>query len=85
MDYTSKISLVCPSCGSSFFGETGSKFVCMQCNKTFTRNELEKSNEARINKQIRTVYEKQILPDLSKKLKSDLQKAFRGNPYIKIK
>jgi uncharacterized Zn finger protein (UPF0148 family) len=85
MDYKSKVSLLCPSCGSSSFGETGSKIVCMRCNKTFTRNELEKSNEARINKQIQTVYEKQILPDMAKQLKTNLQKAFKGNPYIKIK
>jgi len=85
MDYTSKVSLVCPYCGGSSFNETGSKFVCIKCNKSFTKNELEKSNGARINKQIQTVYEKQILPDIEKKVKTSLQKAFKGNLNIKIK
>jgi transposase-like protein len=85
MDYKSKISLLCPVCKISSFEETGVSYVCSKCNKTFTYSQLEKANEKRINKQIQTVYEKQILPDIAKKINSDLKKAFKGNPYIKIK
>jgi uncharacterized Zn finger protein (UPF0148 family) len=84
-NYDSKITLLCPVCKSSKFGDNGSTFICDNCKGSFTREQLEKANENRINKQIKDVYEKQIFPDLAKKFKSDMQKAFKGNPYIKIK
>jgi len=85
MDYKSKVTLLCPSCNGSSFEDTGIQLICVKCNRVFSHDQLEKTNEGRINKQIKTVYEKQILPDIEKKLKSSLQKAFKGNPYIKIK
>jgi transposase-like protein len=59
--------------------------VCANCKNTFTREQLDKANEKIIKQQINTIVEKQILPDMAKQLKSNLQKAFKGNPNIKIK
>jgi transposase-like protein len=85
MKYDTKISLLCPVCNGSSFSQEGSNEVCANCKSTFTRAQLEKANECRINQQINKIYEKQILPDITKQMKTSLQKAFKGNPYIKIK
>jgi len=60
-------------------------FVCLNCKNAYSRDQLEKANNGRIRKQISNVFEKQVLPDISKQIKSSLKKAFQGNPYIKIK
>jgi transposase-like protein len=85
MDYNSKVSLICPVCRGSSFSGTDSMFLCVVCNKTYTRQQLEKANEGRIQKEINNIVEKKILPDVAKQMKTSLQKAFKGNPYIKIK
>jgi len=85
MDYKSKVSLLCPICNRSSFNDTGELFVCINCNNSYTRAQLEKANEGRIRKQINNIVEKKILPDFTKQFKSNLQNAFRNNPYIKIK
>ena len=85
MDYTSKISLLCPTCKVSSFKEVGNTYVCSKCSREFTYKQLEKVNEGRINKEITSVYEKQILPDITKKLNENLKKAFKGNSFIKVK
>ena len=85
MKYNTKISLICPVCKGSQFSEEDLMVICSNCKNSFTKEQLEKANEGRINKQITKIYEKQILPDIEKQMKKSLQKAFKGNPYIKIK
>jgi len=85
MDYKSKVTLLCPVCNGSSFSETGTVIVCANCQNSFTREQLEKANKGRIQKEINTIVEKQILPNVAKTMKANLQKAFKGNPYIKIK
>lgn len=85
MDYNSRISLLCPACNGSSFNITDSIFVCANCKNAYSRDQLEKANDGRIRKQINTVFEKQVLSDISKQMKSSLKKAFQGNPYIKVK
>ena len=85
MDYRSKVSLHCPSCNCSSFNTVDSIITCSNCNRTFTRQQLEDANSKRIKQHIDNVVKKEVLPDFNKQLKDNLKKAFRGNPYIKIK
>jgi transposase-like protein len=63
----SKITLLCPSCRSPSIDENGSKFVCLHCNKTFSRHEIERYNQSRIDKEVQALFEKKILPDIAMK------------------
>ena len=84
-DYSKNIPLRCIVCGSdsSFqFNEDKSYVKCLMCNREYLGgyDELVELNQQSIHEELEAT-----LNEITKDLKSDLKKAFRGNKFIKIK
>ena len=88
--YNREIGAVCPTCGATHFkfdqgvDETIEMVECASCGRKMTKDELLNENSENISEHINEIG-KEIVDDLAKDFKRSLQKALRGNKYIKIK
>jgi hypothetical protein len=83
-DYSRKIGLFSPLCASEIFSYDDEKedslVECLDCKKTFTRDEIREANQENIANNVEAV-EKEIMRDIE----SHLKKILKGNKHFKIK
>lgn len=82
--YARSVSLVCSTCGGRDFEydettDTG-PVRCTSCDRTFTRDELMRENQARIDDTVEEIGN-EVVSDLQK----SLQNAFKGSKNIRFK
>ena len=84
--YNHKISLQCPTCGSTQFEHSDESEVvkCASCTRETTKSELIHENSENIHMHTEEI-KQQVVQDIDKQLKSSLQDAFKGNKFIKVK
>ena len=80
MENTGKITLNCSACFSNLITGNHGEPYCPKCKVSFTKEQAIAMNKRKIDDSIAPVLEK-----AKKQLKINLQKAFRGNKYIKIR
>ena len=77
-DYSRKIGLFCPLCANKIFSYDDEKedslIECIDCKKTFTREEIKEANKENISNNVEAV-KSEIMGDI----KSDFKKMFKGN------
>ena len=86
--YEGSVSLVCKSCGSKniFVSDDKSQARCNNCQREYTGGykELVKLNQPRIDAGVEKM-KKEILKDAEQDFEKMLNKAFKGNKFIKLK
>ena len=85
MNTYSQISAFCPCCNSTKFLEDGESYVCANCGKSFTKEQIVNANMPRVKANAENLVKNEILPELLKQSKNNIKKALKRNPYIKIK
>lgn len=83
-NYNTTISLRCNTCGGTDFNFNDDKTYvkCESCSREYLGgyNELVKLNQNNINREVNN-----IAQEVKKDLIKDMQNAFKGSKYIKIK
>ncbi len=88
--YNRKVSLLCPTCGSTNFDyetgvdETIEVVKCASCGRSLTKDELIRENSENIQEHLSEIKD-QVTKDMTKEMKETLKKAFHGNKNIRIK
>lgn len=81
--YERTIIMYCPICASSDFefeSEDSSSVACSGCGTEFTREELQLQNSENIE-----AHTNEIAQEVTRDLKKQIQDAFNGNSFIKVK
>ncbi len=84
--YRRSISLLCPTCGEKDFehGIGDGPLRCLNCNSSFTREELIRENGDIIEAEVDEV-KAEILKDVKQEFRNTLKNAFKGSKHIKFK
>jgi len=88
--YNRLVTLLCPTCGCTQFessepinSET-ELLTCASCGRELTRDELIRENGENIDLHVQEIG-KEVTEDLGRELKKQLDVAFKGNKFIKVK
>lgn len=86
--YDRKLTLLCPTCGSSQFSydedDESGPVICVDCKRETTRDDLIRDNQERIDFEVEEIG-KEAVADMTKELNKSLKKAFGGNKNIRFK
>ncbi|TGM74383.1 hypothetical protein EHR01_10680 [Leptospira mtsangambouensis] len=87
-EYSRKIELICPLCGSKLFEYDEQKenpdITCISCKKIFKKDELTEANQENFSININELH-KEATKDIAKDLKEILKKTLGKNKNFKIK
>ena len=81
--YDRTIILYCPVCAGSNFefeSEDSNNVTCNGCGTEFTREELQLQNSENIE-----AHKNEIAQEVTRDLKKQIQDAFKGSSFIKVK
>lgn len=88
--YDRRISLLCPTCGSSQFefdegvDEAIEMLKCASCGRELTKDELIQENSENISEHAKEIGQ-EVVKDFAEDMRKSLKKAFRGSKNIRIK
>lgn len=88
--YNRSVILLCPTCGGSQFSPVSPDNVeselqkCAACGREITRDELIRENSENIDEYVNEI-KKEVAKDVANELKKQLEAAFKGSKFIKIK
>ena len=87
-DYSKKVEMICPLCGSTTFEYDTEKedgdVTCISCKRVFTRDELFNANQENLNANMEDI-QNEVLKDTAHEIKNMMKKTFGNNTNFKIK
>jgi uncharacterized Zn finger protein (UPF0148 family) len=80
--YNSSVALHCPGCGGTSFDNINDNFICDNCKRTYTREQLHNANKTKIDAGMEKL-KKEVFSDVNKEIQKMLKKSFGSNFKIK--
>jgi transposase-like protein len=83
-NFNRTVELICPTCHGKDFDNTGGLATCKNCKRTFTSQQLQDANRAKINATAESI-KKEVFKDIKTDFQKMLKKSFGNNLKTKQK